>query len=213
MSQQEPAEHIRFEGNVTPAFPLALLESVRSHDRPDEVLEEEDLTVSMSRRLGMTGIVGNQIRRYEAAQRSGGTVRLDEVMGLIRLVLRRPDAAAILHETGQRLARVQFRRTSGMWRSVLHRAPNALGLRAARRAARRAFHTFELGEQIEIAKPFSVRVADAGTARVDPAGAACALITGLLEELLLLYTGKQRTVTHTDCTTRGGRRCVWQTIT
>jgi hypothetical protein len=161
MSQQESVEDVRVEGNVAPAFPLALLESVRSHDRPDEVLEAEDLTVSMSRRLGMTGIIGTQIHRYTEAQRAGRSVRVDEVMGLIRLVLRRPDAAPILHETGQRVA----------------------------------------------------RFADASTAKLDPTGVSCALITGLLEELLLLYTGKNRTVTHTDCTTRGGRRCVWQTLT
>src|SRR5688500_18887567 len=103
MSQQESVEELRFEGSVAPAFPLALLESVRSHDRPEEVLEEEDLTVSMSRRLGMTGIIGTQIHRYTEAQRAGRSVQLNAVMGLIRLVLRRSDAEPILHDTGQRL--------------------------------------------------------------------------------------------------------------
>src|SRR5688500_6852411 len=213
MSQQESVEELRFEGSVAPAFPLALLESVRSHDRPDEVLEAEDLTVSMSRRLGMTGIIGTQIHRYTEAQRAGRSVRVDEVMGLIRLVLRRTDAAAILHETGQRVARFQFRRVPPWWQRVLHKSPNALGLRATRRAAERALRAIYFGTNIDIAKPFSVRIADASTAKLDGAGVSCSLITGLLEEQLLLYTGKERTVTHTDCLTRGARRCVWQTLT
>ncbi|HUF51679.1 MAG TPA: hypothetical protein VMN60_12705 [Longimicrobiales bacterium] len=209
---QESAEELRFVGNVAPAFPLAVLESVRTHDRPEEALEDEDFTVSMSRRLGMTGMVGIQIHRYETTQRAGGTVRLDEVMGLIRLVLRRADAEPILHETGQRLARHYFRRTPHLWQRVLHRAPNKLGLSSTRRAAQRALHAIHAGDDIQIIKPLTVRITNCSSARLDNAGTGCTMIAGLLEELLLLYTGQQRTVTHTDCITRGGRVCEWQAV-
>jgi len=48
---------------VAPLLPLVLLESVRAHDRPREVLEDEDLAASLPRRLGLTGVVETQIPR------------------------------------------------------------------------------------------------------------------------------------------------------
>src|SRR5688500_20246318 len=100
MSQQESNTQPRFSGNVAPAFPLALLESVRSHDHPGEILEDEDITLSLPRRFGLTDVVITQILRYEAAQRARRQVRLDDVVSLMRLVMRRPDAEPILAATG-----------------------------------------------------------------------------------------------------------------
>ncbi|MGH7447075.1 MAG: hypothetical protein ACRELT_05925, partial [Longimicrobiales bacterium] len=115
MSHQEANVKPRLDGSVSAAFPLALLESVRSHDRPGEVLEDEDLTISLPRRLGLTGVIETQIFRYEAAQKAGRDVPLHEVMSLIRLVMRRPDSEPILRETGQRMARWYFRHAPIAW--------------------------------------------------------------------------------------------------
>ena len=57
-------------------LPLAILESVRTHDRPAEVLEDEDLTISLPRRLGLTGVIETQIYRYQAAQKAGAPYRV-----------------------------------------------------------------------------------------------------------------------------------------
>src|SRR5690606_9092655 len=54
---------------VDPLLPLALLEAVRTRDKPREVLEDEDLAASLPRRLGLTSVVESQIRRYEEAVR------------------------------------------------------------------------------------------------------------------------------------------------
>ena len=59
---------------VLAALPLALLQSTRSHDRPGEVLEDEDLSASLPRRLGLSGVIESQIQRYETAARSGKRV-------------------------------------------------------------------------------------------------------------------------------------------
>jgi hypothetical protein len=209
MSQQEPATERQFEGSVTAAFPIALLEAMRAHDRPGEILEDEDLTVSLPRRLGLTGVVETQIQRYEAAQRGGRAVRLDELVGLLRLVLRRPDAEPILRETGQRIARWQFRNTPELWQRLLHRGPARLALRSSRRAALRALRALQAGTGIEAARPFTVRVHDAMTARLSDEADACITITGMLEELLLLYTGDARRVTHSHCLARGDTHCEW----
>jgi hypothetical protein len=208
MSQQDERPEPRFEGNVAAMFPLALLESVRDHDHPDEVLEDEDVSVSLPRRLGLTGVVDAQIRRYENDQRSGRTVGMNEVASLIRLVLRRPDAEPILRETGQRLARWRFRRTPKVWAAILHRGPAALALRSARRAGAATLRRLNAGATVEAAKPFVIRVDECVTARLADSASGCALFTGLMEEQLRLYTGRARTLSHTRCGTSGGS-CEW----
>ena len=210
MSQQRPGAEPVFEGTLAPAVPLALLEAVRAHDRPGEYLEDEDLTVSLPRRFGLTGVVGTQIQRYEAAQKAGRAVSLNEVMGLIRLVLRRPDAEAILTDTGRRIARWHFRRRPGAWVALLHRAPNVFGMRSARRNADRALRAIHAGSTVEVLKPFTIRVRECAIARLPESPSGCALHTGLLEEIVLLCTGKARRVTHTRCIARGGETCVWE---
>ena len=79
-------------GSVTALLPLSLLEAVRAQDRPDEVIEDEQFAISLPRRLGLTGVVDNQIRQYETASRSGRMVSMDEFTNLIKLVLKRPSA-------------------------------------------------------------------------------------------------------------------------
>jgi len=212
MSHQEANVKPRFEGTVAAAFPLALLESVRAHDRPGEVLEDEDLTVSLPRRLGLTGVIQTPIFHYEAARKAGRAVPLAEVMSLIRLVLRRPDAEPILRETGQRMARWYYRRAPGLWTRILHRAPARLGLRPARRGAARALRTIRLGHSITSTRPFAIRVADCATALLDETGVGCTLPTGIIEEQLLLSTGKPRRVRHTCCLARGDDACEWQLV-
>ncbi|MBR9990382.1 MAG: hypothetical protein KFH98_11535 [Gemmatimonadetes bacterium] len=204
--------NVRFDGHVAAAFPLALLESVRAHDRPGEVLEDEDLSISLPRRLGLTGVIETQIFRYEGARKAGRAVPVDEVMSLFRLVMRRPDAEPILRETGQRVARWHFRRAPGLWTRVLHRAPARLGLRSARRIVGRALRNLRLGDSISTHKPFVIRVADCVPAQLDGSGLGCTLVTGLIEEQLLLSTGKPRRVRHTCCLAEGAEHCEWELI-
>src|SRR5437773_6434490 len=94
--------------HVIAALPVALLEATRSHDRPTEVLEDENVTLSLPRRLGLSNVVDTQIRRYEDAVRSGRRIPLDEFTSLLKLVLRRPDAEPILREAGARVAVQRF---------------------------------------------------------------------------------------------------------
>lgn len=208
MSQPTPAQPT-FDGTVVPAFPLALLEAVRAHDRPGEILEDEDLTVSLPRRLGLTGVVETQIQRYENAQRAGQRVRLDEFVSLLRLVLRRPDAEPILRDTGHRIARWHFRRKPPLWQKLLHRAPASLSLHLARRSATRALEALRAGSAIHMQKPFTVTVDDCVTGALEGAGMACTMVSGLLEELLLLHTGDVQRVDHSECAAFGRDACAW----
>jgi hypothetical protein len=198
-----------FDGTVGASFPLALLQALRAHDRPGEILEDEDLSVSMPRRLGLTGVVETQIQRYESAQRGGRPVPLSEALGLFRLVMRRPDAEPILRETGQRVARWHFRRTPQLLRVILHRGPARLAMRSARRATLRVLRALNAGAHISVAKPFMVTVDDCVMARLEDSRPACSLFTGLIEEQILLYTGKAGRVTHTRCMALTGDVCEW----
>lgn len=196
---------IDVSGQVLAALPLALLESVRAQDRPVEILEAEDLASSLPRRLGLSAVITTQIKNYEAA--AGGRVPFADVANLLRLVLRRPDAASILRETGRRFAR---RRLGDRipWRVRLLRRSDKLLFMPVRSAARRLLRGITTDARpIVSGKTLTVQMKDAPTARLgDP---ACAIYTGVLEELVQQYAGKPREVAHARCVARGDDVCEW----
>jgi predicted hydrocarbon binding protein len=56
-------------------------------------------------------------------------------------------------------------------------------------------------------RTLTVQLTNAPSARLgDP---ACAIYTGVLEELVQLYGGKPREVTHEKCAARGDDICEW----
>jgi predicted hydrocarbon binding protein len=209
----ESSQTERFEGGVPAALPLALLEAVRAHDTPDEILEDENLRKSLPRRLGLTDVVFTQIRRFEAAQRAGQPVRLDEVVPLMRLVLRRDDAAGIMEDAGRRFAIWHFERRPAHLRALYPRLPVRLSAIAATRGIRKAFKLMNAGTPVVISrKPLHVRIEQCLTMRIADNGSACPLVTGLIQEELRLYTGKPVTVTQWSCAQTSGSHCEWMAI-
>src|SRR5687767_4324843 len=89
--------------SVTPVFPLILLETMRDMDKPDEVLEGENLAISMPRRLGLSDVVYLQIHKFREETRKKRLQTPAVVEDLIRLVIRRPDADEIFEEAGRRV--------------------------------------------------------------------------------------------------------------
>jgi hypothetical protein len=200
----------RFIGEVPASLPLALFEALRAHDRPDEVLEDEDLTVSLPRRFGLTGVVDTQIRQFEAAQRSGKNVRLDEVVNLIRLVLRRPDAALVMEDTGRRFANWHYEKRSATARKLYAKLPHRLTTAIAARAIRKSLKMLKAGDVFTVSRqPFNVRIERCLFPKIDPSGSACPLLTGLLQEQLRQYVKGASTVAHAQCTTSNNGRCEW----
>ncbi len=203
----------RFDGEVPAALPLALLEAVRANDRPEEVLEDEDLTVSLPRRFGLTDVVYTQIRQFEAAQKSGQKVRLDDVANLMRLMLRRPDAELIMHDTGKRFADWQFDRRSAAVRAMIPKLPARMSSMMAAREVRKSLKLLRAGSTITVTRqPFHVRIDGSTFARIDPNGAACPLITGLLQQHLRNYNCSSTTVALSACAAKGNGRCEWSAI-
>jgi bacteriochlorophyll 4-vinyl reductase len=196
--------------SVTPLFPLLLLETLRDMDRPEEVLEGEDLSASMPRRLGLSDVVYAQIHRFREEVRRKRLQTAATVEDLIRLVIKRHDADEIFEEAGRRVARRFWEERSGTARRVVRLLPPALAVRSARRAARRLFRQMQGTAWLEVrGRPPMVRMVSPMTFRADPGGAACAFYAGALSELLREYTGKEHDVAHLHCQARGGDACEW----
>lgn len=199
------------ESAVIAALPLALLESTRAHDRPGEVLEDEDLSVSLPRRLGLSGVIETQIRNYQSAARSGKRVSQDDFVNLLKLVLRRPDAEAILRQTGARVAQHQFENVPPLWIKILRVLPRALSSKVIGRASARLLRNISGSSEVTVqGTPLHARINKLETARLDPPGVACALYGAAFEELASLYLGKKASVAHAKCATQGGGYCDWR---
>jgi hypothetical protein len=196
---------------VKATLPLALLEAVRAHDRPEEVLEDEDLTISLPRRLGLTGVIETQLRRYQGAARAGKKVSTEEFASLMRLVLKRPDAEPILRDTGARMAMRRFRRIPHGYVRMLRTLPRALLVASWRRAARRMLREMVGDGGIEVTgRPPVVRLRDGAFANLEPAGVACAVYTAALERLAELFADTSSVaVAHSKCCAKGGGVCEW----
>jgi hypothetical protein len=197
-------------GSVSAVLPLSLLEAVRAHDRPGEILEDEDLTVSLPRRLGLTGVVENQIARYETARKSGRPVSMEEFVSLTKLVLKRPDAEAIMRDTGQRMAQEHFSRVSQGYLKMLRMLPRGMLVRAWRRSARRLLRQMTGEARIDVVgRPPSARMNPNALAALDTTSTACALYLAALERLGDLFTGDSTRAEHSRCTLSGHAFCEW----
>ena len=93
----------------------------------------------MSKRLGLSSTVAQQIERYREAAEHNASVPADEAISVFRLVGRRPDATLVYSDAGRRAARYAAR-SAGMGTKVLlgvspGPAPRRFGVRV-RRAGR-----------------------------------------------------------------------------
>jgi predicted hydrocarbon binding protein len=191
-------------------LPLAILESVRHHDRPAEVLEDEDLSISLPRRLGLTGVVDSQIHRYRDAQRRRERVSAAQVADLLRLVLRRPDSEPILREAGYAIARDHIGKRISRLAAIGRFLPNGLRMRIARRSLRRLLRRIGGGVPVRITRsPFRIEMDGPVTARVDRWAIACILYSAAIEHAVHHVTGKTWHVEHDSCEARGDSMCTW----
>jgi len=192
-----------------PVLPLALLEAVREHDQPGEILEDEDVQQSLPRRLGLSGVVSTQIQRYEQAVTTGTRVSVEELTSLLQLVLRRPDAEPILREAGRRVTRRRMGTEAPLVARVFRRFSTLVYV-PIRRAALRLLRGMVGSSRVELGKPLIVRILPAFTA--DLAINACVLYTGALEELVRIYAGREPAIVHEHCTARGDGVCQWTLV-
>ena len=198
------------EADVAAFLPLALLHSVRSHDRPEEVLEDENLTASLPRRLGLSDVIHTQIRRYEEANRKSRPIPARELVDLIRLVIRRPDAEEILDEAGRGVVTLYLQGLGDRRARIARVLPRAISRAGFARRARILGKRVAAGAQSNVEKgPTRVRLTSSITAEVDPGGVACSLYTSTFQTLALRYLKNEPRVEHTRCEARGDEVCEW----
>ena len=205
---KDPSEESRGHGGprrVQAVVALRLLEVIRDRDLPREILEDEDPSRSMPRRFGLSDVVERQIRMYREDARKRVRLSDDEVAGLFRFVIRRPDGEEIFHDLGRLLAAGERRRR---WSRVLpKRAQLAIARGVARRKLRNVFGRtvggFARGS-------FVVEGRALLFIEADPGGDACHLLSGFCQEVLEQTTGGTAEVTHTLCQARGDPLCRWE---
>ena len=184
---------------------LRLLEVMRDMDLPVEILEAEDTTQTIPRRFGLSDVVDRQIRSYKEDARKRVRLSDEEIQGLFRFVIRRPDGSEVFRQVGRLLAQGDRPRR---WVRML---PDGLRYRVARTTARR-----------KLKKLFGRPIGGFGRSgfviegrtllfiESDPGGDACHLLSGFAEDVLEQTFGGGARVTHTLCQGLGHDLCRWE---
>lgn len=176
-------------------------------DLPPEFLEEEDTARTMPRRFGLSDVVDRQIRTHREDVRKRVRLTDEDVRGLFRFVIRRPDGAQVFHRVGRLLAEAE--RPSRIARIL----PQGMRYRLARRHARRALkklfgrHVGGFGRG-----PFVIEGRTLLFVEADPGGDACHLLSGFGEQILEQTFGGTAKVTHSLCQGRGHDLCRWEGV-
>lgn len=195
---------------VPALLPLSLLEAIRNLDTPVEDGLDELAEEIVVRRLGLSPTVAAQIQRYRTTAEREGTVELDEVVSVLRLVGRRPDASLVFADAGRRAARYAARSRGRSARTLARMSPAAVARRVSVRAAARLAREVFDGELRVPDGNTEVRMADPLSVLALPDGAACAFYGAAYGELLRSLTAFEGAMLHEHCRSRGDDACVWR---
>ena len=195
---------------VPALLPLSLLEAIRNLDTPVEDGLDELAEEIVVRRLGLSPTVAAQIQRYRSTAEREGRVELDEVVSVLRLVGRRPDAPLVFADAGRRAARYAARSRGRSARTLARVSPSALGRRVSLRAAARLARQVFDGELRAPVHGTEVRMTDPLSILALPDGAACAFYGSAYGELLRCLTAFEGAMLHERCRSRGDDACVWR---
>jgi hypothetical protein len=198
---------------VPALIPLSLLEALRNLDTPVEDGMDELAEEIVVRRLGLSPTVAAQIQRYRQTAERAGTVDLDEVLSVLRLVGRRPDAQLVFADAGRRAARYAARTRGRSSRTLTRISPKGLArqisLRSVARLARTVFdgelHSLPTSVEFKMTEPLSILAL--------PGGEACLFYGSAYLELLRGLAGFEGALLHQRCRSRGDEDCFWRTAT
>lgn len=195
---------------VPALLPLSLLEAIRNLDTPVEDGLDELAEEIVVRRLGLSPTVAAQIQRYRAAAEKDATVDIDEVVSVLRLVGRRPDATLVFADAGRRAARYAARSRGRSARTLARVSPERLARRVSLRAVARLAHQVFGGELRAPSGAAEVRMPDPLSILALPDGAACTFYGAAYGELLRSLTAFEGAMLHARCRSRGDDACLWQ---
>jgi hypothetical protein len=192
---------------VLPVFGLTLLEVLKAQDLPTEILEDENVSVTMPRKLGLSDVVEKQIRSYRDAVKQRRRMSDAEVRDLVRLVVRRPDARQVFSKAGAKLAGGP---ASDGPRGAYRALPRGVALRFARRATTKGLRRL-LGRRVGgfAQGPFALEGRGLLFHEADPTGAACHFVTGYCQSVLSQRVGPDYQVVHAQCQSLGDETCRW----
>lgn len=202
------------EGRIPTQIALALLESLRDVDMPADrdALGEPDLPLNLQRRLGLSTVIVDQIRRYE--RRRTADVPAAEVASLFELIGRRPDASRIFVEAGQRIARADLEGRRVPSRLGTRMLPQALRERGALKRARKIARRLSPGSSVSLRhKPHALIVQRGLPATAARDGAGCAVVAGAIKYVFQEFRAGDFRVVHDCCEARSGDRCEWLVTT
>jgi hypothetical protein len=196
---------------VPALIPLSLLEAIRNLDTPVEDGLDELAEEIVVRRLGLSPTVAAQIQRYRQAALRDAAVDQEEVVSVLRLVGRRPDAALAFADAGRRAARYAARSRPRSSRAMARLSPSGLRYRLALRGAANLTRRVFGGELKARSEGSEVRMPDPLSVLALPDGAACAFYGAAYGELLRCLTEFEGAMLHESCRAQGTEACVWRT--
>lgn len=192
---------------VAAQFGLTLLETLRDQDLPSEILEDENVTLTMPRRLGLSDVVERQIRSYREAVRQRRRMTDEQVGDLIRLVVRRPDAREVFVAAGRKLAGG----ADGVEVPAAFRIlPRSVAFRLTRRATAKGLARL-FGRTIGgfAQGTFALEGRGLFFQEDDPSGQACHFLTGYCQAAIDRRIGPGYQVVHSQCQCHGDPVCRW----
>ncbi len=192
-------------------IPLSLLEALRNLDTPVEDGMDELAEEIAVRRLGLSPTVAAQIQRYRQTAERGGAVDTDEVLSVLRLIGRRPDAALVFADAGRRAARYAAKSRGRPSRTLARLSPKGVAHRLALRGVGRLARTIFDGELSQRDRTIEIRMTSPMSIVAAPGGEACLFYGAAYQELLRGLTGFEGALLHEGCLSRGEPLCLWRT--
>ncbi|MFQ5689156.1 MAG: hypothetical protein ACE5HQ_02640 [Gemmatimonadota bacterium] len=204
-------EAVVFQGRVPPSVALALLESLRDVDTPEgELFSDEDQPLNLRRRLGLSGVIGEQIARYSRLREGRDSLTAQEVASLFTLIARRTDSIEVFAEAGRRLVARSFGRGSRGARLGHRLLPGAVRRRRALRRIRRLATLVNPGAIVRVSrKPVRVTVERSLAVRAVEGGEGCALLGGAIESVMNGFPNGGCRIVHARCEARSDPCCEW----
>lgn len=203
MAQSSDSEKPRIRARLA----LSILEVLQAQDTPNEILEDENPSQTMPRRLGLSGVVDRQVRLYRSEAKRGARMTDGQFHDLVQLVVRRRDAPEIFWQVGRRMA------DAGDQTLVSRLLPEPLRHARLRRRVRRRLKSV-FGRKIGgfAPGPFTLEGRNLLFVRHSPNGESCFLVSGMCQSMVEEVLGPEYRVVHDRCEARGDASCRW-TIT
>lgn len=191
-------------------LPLALLEAVRAIDTPPVDPDDELVHELLNKRLGLSETVYQQIRRYGEAVRKRQRVAFVEVLGLARLIGRRPDADLAFREAGRRWAQSYVGTVGALPLRATRSLPSVLGRPLALHLLGKLARQYMDGVLERRGSSLLLEVESPASADASARAAGCGLYEAAFRESLLLLADVDGAIEHVMCRARGDRHCQWR---